>query len=177
MAHRRTKGFLVLIVGLSALLEACSNGPEANQEAPPAPAVAACSLLSAHAASTALGESVQGPHECNALPGDQSSGLYFVAAPKPGTLSVNISWNTGSITTFTVSQSGHAKWESASPPPTYERVTVAGVPAYWQLSPTAGPGNAQRIESMKSGYVVGLTSMGLGQPQVEKALAVLLNRL
>lgn len=120
---------------------------------------------------------MQGPHECNALAGDQSSGLYSVAASKPGTLLVNISWNTGVLSTFTTSHSGHAKWDSASPPPTYETVTVAGVPAYWQLSPAAGPGNAQRIETMKSGYVVDLTSMGLSQPQVEKALAVILNHL
>jgi hypothetical protein len=56
-------------------------------------------------------------------------------------------------------------------------MTVAETPAYWQLSPAAGPGDARTVSSLKSGYVVTITSMGLSQSQVEQALADILTSL
>ncbi len=95
----------------------------------------------------------------------------------PGTLLVHVSWDKRTVTTFTVAHSGHAKYLDGAVPPQYAKVTVAGVPAYWQLSSSSNPGNAQSVSSLKSGYVVTLTSMGLGQSQVEQALGDILNNL
>ena len=96
---------------------------------------------------------------------------------------VNVSWDKRTANTFTVAHGGHAKYiaagGSAVPPPQYSKVTVAGIPAYWQLSPPpfTGPFNHRSISSLKSGYVVTLTSMGLDQPEVEQALSQILSRL
>lgn len=174
--RRRTIGLVVSAAGLSMLAQAC--GSSGATSAVPASPVSACSLMTGPDASRALGEPVQSPKECDTLPGNQSSGLYFPEeVANHGPLQVNVSWDKRVVSTFTVAHSGHARYVRTLAPPTYAKVTIDGVPAYWQLSPAAGPGNAQRIESMKNGYVVDLTSMGLGQPQVERALAVILNRL
>jgi hypothetical protein len=95
-----------------------------------------------------------------------------------GSLWVNLSWNKRAATTFTVSHSGHAKYVDGAVPTQYAEVTVAGVPAYWQLSsPVTGDPGAVSVISLKSGYVVMLTSMGLSQSEVDHALAVILNHL
>ena len=90
---------------------------------------------------------------------------------------VHVSWNKRAVTTFKVAHSGHATYLDGAVPPQYAKVTVAGVPAYWQLSPPSGPGDAKNVSSLKSGYVVTVTSMGLGQSEVEQALADILNHL
>jgi len=100
-------------------------------------------------------------------------------------MQVNLSWGKRVATTFTVSHSGHAKWPTGVVAPQYARVVVNGVPAFWQLSPSPVIGdpntqsvtNAQSVNSLKSGYVVTLLSMGLSHSQVEQALAVILSHL
>ena len=88
---------------------------------------------------------------------------------------VHVAWDKRTVTTFSVVHGGHAKYVDEAVPPQYAKVTVSGVPAYWQLSPAPGPGGAQSVSSLKGGYVVTLTSMGLSQTQVEQALAAILN--
>ncbi len=155
-------------------LSACaSSGGSVEQSASPK---SACSLLSTQEASEALGAPVQTSSECTTYAGNQSGGLYH-PSDGPGTLLVHVSWDKQTVTTFTVAHSGHAKYLNGEAPPQYLKVTVAGVPAYWQVSPVPGPGNAQGISSLKSGYVVTLTSMSLSQSQVQGALAVILNHL
>jgi len=163
------------LLGLGLAFSACSpSGPSsATQKGSPR---SACSLLTAQEASNALGEAVQAPSQCATSPGDQSSGLYRLSAG-PGTMVVRVSWNKRTASSFTVAHSGKAKYLNGAVPPKYAEVTVGGVPAYWQLSPPAGPGGARNLESLKNGYVVTITSMGLGQAQVEQALADMLNHL
>jgi hypothetical protein len=132
--------------------------------------------LTAHEATNALGGPVQAPGECTASTGNQSVGLYRVSGG-PGPLLVHVSWDKRAVTTFTVAHSGHAKYPDGAAPPQYGKVTVAGVPAYWQLSPAPGPGNTQSLSSLKTGYVVTISSMGLSQSRVEQALAVILSHL
>ena len=90
---------------------------------------------------------------------------------------VRVSWNRRTTSSFTVAHSGKAKYLNGAVPPKYAEVTLGGAPAYWQLSPAAGPGGARNLESLKDGYVVTITSMGLGQSQVEQALADMLSHL
>jgi hypothetical protein len=132
--------------------------------------------LTVHQASNALGGSVQVPSECTTSTADQSDGLYRVSGGA-GPLIVHVSWDRQTVTTFELAHSGHANDLDGTTPPRYSRVTVAGVPAYWQLSPAPGPGNAQSLSSLKSGYVVTLSSMGLSRSRVELALAAILNHL
>ena len=109
-------------------------------------------------------------------------GLYLPVHP-PGMLLVNVSWNTRTATTFTVSHSGHVRYISPGggtvTPLTYSKVTVSGVTTYYrQLTPASSTSsNAQTVEAKKGRYVVTLTSMDLGQYQDEKAMAAILNRL
>ncbi len=81
------------------------------------------------------------------------------------------------MSTFTGAHSGHATYLDGAEPPHYAKMTVAETPAYWQLSPAAGPGDARTVSSLKSGYVVTITSMGLSQSQAEQALADILTNL
>ena len=90
---------------------------------------------------------------------------------------VHVSWDKRTVSTFTVAHSGHATYLDGAVPPQYAKVTVARTPAYWQLSPAAGPGGVQSVSTLKNGYVVTLTSMQLGQSRVEQALADILNHL
>jgi len=115
------------------------------------------------------------PSECSTSPGNQSGGLYFLSGQ--GTLLVHVSWDKRTVTAFTVTHSGHAKYLGGTVPPQYAKVTVAGVSAYWQLSPAPGPGNTQSVSSLKRGYVVTFTSMGLSHSEVDQALAVTLDHL
>jgi len=163
------------ILGLGLVISACSpSGPSsATKTVSPQ---SACSLLTAQEASNALGETVQAPSQCATSPGDQSSGIYRLSAG-PGTMVIRVSWNKRTTSSFTVAHSGKAKYLDGAVPPTYAEVTVGGVPAYWQLSPAAGPGGARNLSSSKDGYVVTITSMGLGRSQVGQALADMLNHL
>ena len=90
---------------------------------------------------------------------------------------VRVSWNKRTASSFTVAHSGKVKYLNGAVPPKYSEVTVGGEPAYWQLSPPAGPGGARNLESLKNGYVVTITSTGLGQSQVEQALANMFDHL
>ena len=109
--------------------------------------------------------------------------LYIVGGPRPGTVQVNVAWSKKQVTTFTVSHSGHAinvaQGGGAVTPPQYANVTVAGVPAYWQVSPSPISGNpsALSISALAKGYVVILTSTGLTQSQDESGLASIINKL
>ena len=172
---RRMVALACPLMGLGLAFSACGSlGPSsATQTVSPQ---SACSLLTAQEASTARGEAGQAPSQCATSPGDQSSGLYRLSAG-PGTMVVRVSWNKRTASSFTVAHSGTAKYLNGAVPPKYAEVSVGGVPAYWQLSPPAGPGGARNLESLKNGYVVTITSMGLGQAQVEQALADMLNHL
>jgi hypothetical protein len=144
----------------------------------------ACSLLSVKQASADFGGPFQA-RECHEGPGDQSQGLYLPIGSHPGTMVVNVLWDNSAVTTFRVSHSGHAEYAAGDTPPIYDRVSVSGIPAYWQLSPAPstenGParlgGLGAQISTLKNGYVVILTSMSLSQAQDEKALASITNRL
>lgn len=82
------------------------------------------------------------------------------------------------MSTSTGAHGAHPHYLDGMVPVRYQKVTVVGVPAYWQVSPPPGPGiQYQSLTSMARGYVVTLTSGGIGQPQVERALAVVLNHL
>ena len=156
------------------VLSACSSSGASSVERSASPK-SACSLLTGQDATKALGGPVQGPSECSTSPGNQSGGLYFLSGQ--GTLLVHVSWDKRTVTAFTVTHSGHAKYLGGTVPPQYAKVTVAGVSAYWQLSPAPGPGNTQRVSSLKRGYVVTFTSMGLSHSEVDQALAVTLDHL
>jgi len=90
---------------------------------------------------------------------------------------VRVSWNKRTASSFAVAHSGKAKYLNGAVPPKYSEVAVGGEPAYWQLSPPAGPGGPRNLESLKNGYVVTITSTGLGQSQVEQALANMFDHL
>ena len=72
------------------------------------------------------------------------------------------------VQTFTVAHSGTATYLDGAQPPRYSKVTVAGATAYWQESPSPGPGNSERLSSLKDGDVVTLTVMDLDPSQVER---------
>jgi hypothetical protein len=177
---RRTLCLLFPVLGFGFFLSACSSSHQATSPR------SACSLLSANEASAALGGPVQPPNQCQVGPGDQSSGLYSGGKPG-GPLLVHVSWGNEAVTTFTVSHSGHAHYAAGITPPTYSRVTVAGISAYWQLSPppitVINRGNRNpaasilRIITLKNGYVVTLDSIFLSQSQDEQALASIISRL
>ena len=98
----------------------------------------------------------------------------------PGVLYVNVSWNKSAVHTFTVAHSGHAQYVAGDAPPVYSRVTVSGIPGYWQPSvPISGTYHAhtQILSALKNGYVVTLISMSLGESQDEQTLASILGRL
>jgi hypothetical protein len=101
---------------------------------------------------------------------------------------VDVSWGTEAVTAFTVSHSGQAHSAAGVTPPVYSRVTVAGISAYWQLSPppitvilrdnnSAPAGSVLKISTLKDAYVVTLTSVTLSQFQDEQALASIISRL
>jgi hypothetical protein len=98
-------------------------------------------------------------------------------------LTINISWGTEAVNNFTVSHSGHAHYAPGVAPPVYDRVTVSGMSAYWQVSPPSVTNNNgtptayMKISALKSGYVVTLDSLSLSQSQVESALASIISRL
>ena len=172
---RRDLSPLLPIVMAGILISACSSSsaPSAKLGASPR---SVCSLLTAQEAAKALGGPVQGPSECATSPGDQSSGLYFYSGRGP--LLIHVGWAARTVSTFTGAHGAHVHYIDGMAPVHYQEVTVARVPAYWQVSPPPGPGNRyQSLTSMKTGYVVTLTSMGIAQPQVERALAVVLNHL
>jgi hypothetical protein len=171
-----------LVVGI--LLAACGSTPTAATHLAAASPRTVCSLVSNAQVSAATGTPVHGPNGCAVLPGDQSSALYLVQGATGGAqLQVSLYWGTRAVTTFTVSHSGHARYvtQQGSPvaPPTFAKVTVAGVPAYWQVSPapqTGDPG-ALRIEVLKGGYVVSIYSSGLNRIQDERVLSAILGSL
>ena len=158
------------------MLTACSSStPSAEQQtASPRPA---CSLLTAGEASTAFGGPVQLPDQCRTLRSNQTDALYLVSGPEPGALQVDVAWGKKQVTTFRISHSGHARYVEqgggAVAPPQYADVTVSGVPAYWQVSPSPITGNpgALSISALTKGYVVILTSTGLTESQDESGLA------
>lgn len=135
-----------------------------------------CSLLPVAEAASAFGGPVQGPASCAVGPGSRSGGLYHRPFG-PGNLIVDVSWDKRTVQTFTVAHSGTATYLDGAQPPRYSKVTVAGATAYWQESPSPGPGNSQRLSSLKDGDVVTLTAMDLDPSQVERALAAILGRL
>jgi hypothetical protein len=81
---------------------------------------------------------VDAPVECATTADNQSGGLYRHSGG-PGTLLVRVSWDKRSATTFTSVHSGRAQFFGRAASPHYEKVVVAGLPAYWQLRPTPGP--------------------------------------
>ena len=164
------------------MLSSCSSSTPsvAQQVASPC---SACSPLTAKEANTAFGGHVTLPTQCASLPSNQSNVLYIVSGPKPGTVQVNVAWGKKQVTTLTVAHSGHARNVTQGggyvPPPQYANVTVSGVPAYWQISPSpiAGDPTSHSISALAKGYVVILTSRGLSQSQDESALASIINHL
>ena len=164
------------------MLASCSSSsPSAAQQT--ASPRSACSLLTAREASTAFGGHVQLPNQCRTSPSNQSDALYLVGGPQPGALQVDVAWGKKQVTTFKVSHSGHAHYVEqgggAVKPPQYANVTVSGVPAYWQVSPSPITGNpsALSISALVKGYVVILTSTGLTQSQDESGLASIIKHL
>jgi hypothetical protein len=114
--------------------------------------------------------------------GDQSQTLYDFGGSVSGVLLVNISWNKSAIHTFTVTHSGHACFAAGDTPPVYQRVIVAGVPAYWRLNPPPVSGGfatapVQRLSASKNGYVVTLESMSLTESQDKRTLAAIIGHL
>jgi hypothetical protein len=154
---QRTVPLLCLILGIGVVASACTS-PKVQE------------------AAESLGGPVDAPVECATTADNQSGGLYRRSGG-PGTLLVRVLWDQRSATTFTSAHSGRAQFLGRAASPHYEKVVVAGLPAYWQLRPMPGPGGVHGLSSMKSGYAVLLTSMDLNQFQVENALAVILNQL
>jgi hypothetical protein len=163
------------ILGIGLVLSGCASSKAfpAQQDTS---TTSACSLLTVEEAAKALGGPVDAPAECATTTHNQSGGLYHRSG-EPGTLLVRVSWNKRTASTFTMTHSGDARYLGTAARPQYGKVMVAGQPAYWQLRPTPGPGGFHSLSSLKRGYVVMLTSMDLGQSQVENALAVILNHL
>jgi len=123
-----------------------------------------------------------------AILGNQSSCLYSSDGSLPGTLIVNISWDTRSITNFTVLHGGQARIVPGTatgakiPPAQYTKVSVDGSTAYWLPHPPVPSGsnlatNTSQLSGVRDGYVVTLNSMGLSQSQDERALGFILRRL
>ena len=172
---------------LGSVVSACSSSTSAPV-AQTATARSTCSELSDKVASSALGVTVQA-HECRDLAGDQSTGLYIPVGTFPGTLIVNTSWNPKLLVNFMFAHSGRAQIVEVGgksiPPPVYEMVHVAGVPAYWRDEQAMSPGNSviparsafQVIEATRNGYVVMITSQSFSRPQVQSVLAAMLTRL
>ncbi len=171
-----------IVVGI--LLSACASTPTSATHQAAASPRTVCSVVSDKQVSVATGTPVHGPNGCTVLPGNQSSALYLVQGGTGGAqLQVSLFWGARAVTTFTVSHSGHARYvtQQGSPvaPPEFAKVTVAGVPAYWQVSPapqTGDPG-AMRIEALKGGYVVSIASSGLNRLQDERVLSAILGNL
>ncbi|MHB8430302.1 MAG: hypothetical protein ACYDDZ_07185 [Acidimicrobiales bacterium] len=98
-------------------------------------------------------------------------------------MQVNVAWGKKQVTTFKELHSGHAHYVAQGggsvTPPQYAKVMISQVPAYWQISPSpiAGKSGARSISALENGYVVTLTSTGLGQSQDERALKSIINRL
>ena len=177
MLMRRTLCLLSPVLGMGLVLSACSSSQQATSPR------SACSLLSAKEASAAFGGPVS---KCQPAPGgigDQSDGLYLSGGTKPGTLVIYLSWDTVAVNSFTMSHSGHAHYAPGIAPPVYSRVTVSGIFAYWQLSPSSVTNNKRtptaymKISALKKGYVVTLNSLSLSQSQDESALASIIRRL
>ena len=166
------------------LLAACSSAPTAATHVAPGSPRTVCSLVNTAEVSAALGEPAYGPSGCTVQRGSQSIADYVVQGKIAGTLlEVSLAWSTTAVTTFTTSHSGHARYttQQGAPvaPPTFTKVTVAGVPAYWQVTPVPEPGDpkAMRISALKNGYVVSVYSSELSQLQDEKVLGAVLTNL
>ena len=171
---RRTLYLVSSILGLGAVLSACSSSAQQT----PSPQ-SACSLLTTQEASAAFAAPVQPSHECQGLPGNQSDALY-TSGGKPGVLIVHVNWGKVAVNTFTVSHSGHAQYVAGDAPPAYSRMTVSGIPAYWQPTVSiSGTYHAQTqiLSALKNGYVVTLISMSLSQSQDEHVLASIISHL
>ena len=124
-----------------------------------------------------------------AIPGNQSSCLYSPDGSLPGTLIVNISWDTRSITNFTVLHGGQAGIVPGTtatgekiPPAQYTKVSVDGSTAYWLPHPPVPSGsnlatNTSQLSGVRGGYLLTLLSMGLNQSQDERSLGFILRRL
>jgi len=172
---RRTCSLVLPILMTGILLAACSSSsaPSAGLGASPR---SACSLLTGQEATEALGGPARDPSECSTSPGDHSSGLYFF--PGRGPLVLNVGWAARQVSTFAGAHGAHVQYLDGMAPVRYQKVTVDGVPAYWQVSPPPGPGSQfQSLTSMENGYVLNFPSGGKAQPKVERALAVVLNHL
>ncbi len=171
-------------IAVGILLSACSSTPTAATHQAAATPRTACSLVSNKQVSVATGTPVHGTNGCRVQPGNQSSTLFSLPGEAGGAqLQVSLFWGTRAVTTFMVSHSGHARFVtpqgSTVAPPKFAKVTVAGVAAYWQVSPaplTGDPG-AMRITAFKSGYVVSIFSSGLNRLQDERVLAAILGNL
>lgn len=170
MAIRYALRFAAPCLGAAALLSSCSSAPSAAQQT--ASPRSACSLLTVKEAGAAFSGPVQPPQRCSLLPGNQSDGIYLSGGSEPGVLEVTVAWGERQVTTFTVSHSGHAHFVAPAggsvASPRYARVTVSGVPAYWQLSPSpisGGSSSALSIGALKNGYVVILSSTSLRRSQ------------
>lgn len=172
---RRTVPLFCLILGIGVVLSACTS-PKASPVQQGGSTRSACSLLTVQEAAEALGGPVGAPVECATSADHQSGGLYH-RSDRPGTLLVQVSWDKRTVNTFTTAHSGHAQFLGRAARSQYEKVMVAGLPAYWQLRPTPGPKGFGSLSSLKSGYVIILISMDISQSQVENALAVILNHL
>jgi len=184
--------FIVALATTGAAFSACSNSAQSAGDPTPSPRNV-CSVVNFQQVKTALGEPTTGGIGCKIAPGSQSSALYIVQIPGeqsgPTTVETHLYWGYRATHTFTVIHSGHAKWTTSQgapiPPPKYDAVTVAGVPAYWNLNEAAvseSP-SLQSIEAMKNGFLVTVSSNALSGPptlsrkQLEKVLAVALTSL
>jgi len=171
-------------IAVGILLSACGSTPTAATHQAAASPRTVCSLVSNTQVSVATGTPVHGPNSCTVLPGNQSNALYLMqGGTGSAQLQVSLFWSTQAVATFTVSHSGHARYvtQQGTPvaPPEFANVTVAGVPAYWQVSPAPQTGNpgAMRISALKSGYVVSIYSSGLNALQDERVLTAVLGSL
>lgn len=107
----------------------------------------------------------------------------------PGTLLVNVSWDTRSVANFAGIHRDQANIVPATtatretiPPAEYTKVSVDGTTAYWLPHPPVPAGNnfaanASSLSAVKHGYVVTLNSMVLDQLQNVRALGLILSRL
>jgi hypothetical protein len=159
-----------------------------SSTAQPPPARSAC-LLSTRSTTTALGQPVRPSEAITSRAGQQSTCLYDPEGSKPGTFTVDLSWNQKTFSNFRDLHDGHAHFDSGAipggetiPPSTYTSVRVGGISAYWLAPEPAPPGSglatdADQLSATKNGYVVVLISMNLTESQDQRAMAAMLSHL
>jgi hypothetical protein len=180
---RDLRGPVSVMLGAVALLSACGSSAAptsstAHTATPPKASTAsrsACALMTVGEAEAIFHGPVLPLTFCNQVPGDKSEGLYLSSGSQHAQILLVVSWSRTDRTAFATQVGTSA---SSSP----EKVTVSGLPAYWQSRPSAtggGPTSPQvlTLTSSNHGYVVALETQNLTQPQVQQAMTLVLGRL